>query len=128
PAGRRGGSGGRSASARAAAQAGDSGRLRRADIRLPWFSSPGTGVLGESMIAQSFKSCYRRRQRVNDVVSVSRHRSASAVEDASMRAPRLVVVARMAELSPIAISRALRAPPTVSPPTLTRVAMAAAAI
>ena len=80
------------------------------------------------MIAQSFKSCYRRRQRVNDVVSVSRHRSASAVEDASIRAPRLVDVARVAELSPITVSRALREPQKVSPQARARVARAVAAM
>jgi LacI family gluconate utilization system Gnt-I transcriptional repressor len=60
--------------------------------------------------------------------AVPRARSAVSPSASATRAPRLVDVARIAKLSPITVSRALREPQKVSPEARTRVAAAVARI
>jgi len=79
------------------------------------------------MIAQSSESCYLCRAVVNASLNVATARSGSPNARPSVRAPRLVDVARIAQLSPITVSRALREPHKVSADARTRVAAAIAA-
>lgn len=76
------------------------------------------------MIAQSFKSCYRPRALSNRHRAVTRFHRRTPPAAAPARAPRLVDVARVARLSPITVSRALREPHKVSPQARARVAAA----
>ncbi|HEX6792867.1 MAG TPA: LacI family DNA-binding transcriptional regulator, partial [Casimicrobiaceae bacterium] len=66
--------------------------------------------------------------RLSTLTIVRRSPSTVSPPDAPTRAPRLVDVARIAKLSPITVSRALREPQKVSPQARARVAAAVAAV
>ena len=80
------------------------------------------------MIAQPSRSCYRGRNVSTPRRLASPAAPPAAPAAATRRAPRLVDVAKIARLSPITVSRALREPHKVSPEARARVAAAVTSI